>query len=58
MLCKTLDAAPSVRAQGAALSALHAFCRADQANLWKLIWSGGVAALLGVLQMGACPLLA
>lgn len=33
---------------------VQAFCRQDSANLRKLVWSGGVGALLGVLQAGVC----
>lgn len=98
MLCKTLEAAPTPRARGAALSALQvrlgvgvvvvlaraptphacccrpaqlsscnahphspplathrlqAFCKQDPSNLRKLVWSGGLDALLGVLAAGA-----
>lgn len=52
MLCDTLGAAPSLRARGAALSALQAFCRQDPGNLRKLAWSGGCDSLLGLLQSG------
>ncbi|EFN51629.1 hypothetical protein CHLNCDRAFT_140051 [Chlorella variabilis] len=50
MLCKTLGSAPTPRARAAALSALQAFCRHDPSNLRKLVWSGGVEALVEVLQ--------
>lgn len=55
MLCRTLEGAPTTRARGAALAALQAFCRQDSANLRKLVWSGGVGALLGVLQAADAP---
>ncbi len=52
MLTKTLSSTQNPRAMAGALGALRAFC-ADPANVSKMVWAGGVQALVGVLQGGA-----
>lgn len=47
--------ASSARARGAVLSALEAFCAADDANVRKMGWAGGVEVLLGLLAGGGAP---
>lgn len=49
-----LHTAPPTNAIPFTPRSVQAFCRQDSANLRKLVWSGGVGALLGVLQAGVC----
>lgn len=51
MLTKTLGSLQNPRATAGALGALRAFCR-DPPNISKMVWAGGVTAMLNVLDKG------
>lgn len=49
LLTKTLSSTHNPKAMAGALGALQAFCR-DPGNVSKMVWAGGVTALIDILQ--------